>query len=157
MVKAVKYIFLLLTVINLTSCGNFKNVSIDEVEESRVRKQSGSKVVVETRIRVNNPTSHKLVLRKINAEILRNGYQFADVTLKEKVKVPAHTNDYHSVLLEFDVINIMAVITGTVDLTQLDDSFTATGFIKGGTGLLSKKFKFADVPMSRLENLLDTE
>ncbi|MDR1054351.1 MAG: hypothetical protein LBL90_00620 [Prevotellaceae bacterium] len=152
--KLIQFLFLLFVILAFVSCGNLKNISIDEVEQSVVRRQSGSKVMVETRVKVNNPTGHKLVLRKIDAEILRNGYQFANVKLKEKVKVLPHSNDYHSVFVEFNVIDIMAVITKTVDLTRLNDNFTATGFIKGGTGLLCKKFKFTDITMSQLENLL---
>ena len=152
--RMIKAISAILITVCLLSCGNLKNISIDEVSESRMRKQSGSKVTIETRVKVNNPTGHKLVLRKVDAEILRKGYQFADVRLSKKVKIPAHSNDYHSVMLEFDVIDVMAVATGTVDLTQLDDNFTVSGFIKGGTALLCKKFKFNDVTMSQLDELL---
>lgn len=155
--KVVNLLYITLVALCLTACSNFKNISIDDIQQGKVRTQSGTKVTVEIKVKVNNPTGHNLVLRKIKAEVLRNGYQFADVRLKKKVKVPPHTNNYHSVFIEFDLIDVMAVITGTVDLTQLDDSFTTTGFIKGGTGLFCKKYKFTDVPMSQLQGMMYTE
>ena len=127
-----------------SSCAKMKNISVEEVSSPVIRSLSGRKAVVEIEIKINNPTGNKLYLKKGEFDILRNGYTFGKARLLDKTEIPEHSNDYHPVSFEIIITDTPAIMTGKLrEILSGDESasLTFSGYIKGGTKLLSKKIR----------------
>jgi hypothetical protein len=137
-------IFILLTFFT-SSCGNIKNIDIEELQEIKIRTLKGSNAVVEVNILVNNTSSHNIYIKKADVEILRDGYSFGTASLHERAMIKKRTRERITVLFDVRITDKMAIISGRIkailagkDRTQLSFS----GRIKAGTRTFSKHIPF---------------
>ena len=133
-----------------SSCAKMKNISVEKVGSPVIRSLAGRKAVVEIDVKINNPTGNRLYLKKGEFDILRNGYTFGKARLLNKTEIPEHSNDYHPVSFEIIVTDTPAIMTGSVrEILSGNEaaSLTFSGYIKGGTKLISKKFKFEEMKL----------
>jgi hypothetical protein len=132
-----------------------KNISVDEVGNPIIKSLAGRKAVVEIEIRINNPTGNKLYLKKGEFDVFRNGYTFGKARLLNKTEIPKHSNDYHAVSFEIIITDTPAIMTGKVREIlsgSENDSLTFSGYIKGGTKLISRKFRLEEMKIGRQES-----
>ncbi|MDR0660553.1 MAG: LEA type 2 family protein [Prevotellaceae bacterium] len=138
------FLFLLL----LSSCGNLSNVDISYDGDVELRSVKGSKATFIIPATVDNPTGHALKLKKVELNIYRKGYTFAELNLPKTLKIPAHTNQLYELQLEIYFKNPFALIEDDFDIEE--EIYTLEGYIKIGVGLLSKKLKFKEVTFNQL-------
>jgi hypothetical protein len=127
-----------------------KDISVEEVGNPIIRSLAGRKAIVEIEIRINNPTGNRLFLKKGEFDVFRNGYTFGKARLLNKTEIPEHSNDYHPVSFEISITDTPAIMTGKVrEILSGSEaaSLTFSGYIKGGTKLISKKFNFENEPL----------
>jgi hypothetical protein len=125
-----------------------KEISVEDVGRPVLKSLAGRKAVMEIGVKVNNPTGKKLYLKKGEFEIFNKGYTFGKARLLEQTEIPAYSNDYQPVLLEISITDAMAIMKGSVHSILSDENIsllTFSGYIKGGTKLISKKYKFENM------------
>lgn len=142
----------ILTMLALLSCGNFDDVQISvDHENVKINSVKGSRFKLNIPVEINNPTSKKLILKKTNADVLKNGYNFAKLELNEKIEVPANTQAQYTIVLNGKIVDPMSVIFSNFSFKNtLSESYTFTGFIKAGTKTFSKKIKFKNIDFETL-------
>ena len=142
-----KYFVYTPAVIFFCSCAGLKKVTVSEFGINKLRNISGSKALVEFKAKVDNPSAHKLRLKKSEFEIFKNGYSFGEAVLKDRIEVLPHSDDYCLFLIEIKITDAVSLMTGNVrDLLsgKNPDEMTLTGYVKAGTWFLSKKIRFED-------------
>ena len=126
------------------------DVSLEDLSRPVLKSLAGRKAVLEIGVRVNNPTGHRLYLKKGEFEIFNRGYSFGRARLLERTEIPEYSNDYQTALLEITVTDALAIMKGSVHSILSDENMpylTFSGYIKGGTKLISKKYRFEDMPL----------
>lgn len=141
-------LIILFSLVFFASCGNVKDINIEELQYINIKSLKGSNAVVEIGVLVNNPSTHNLIIKAANIEILRDGYYFGTADLHEKVTIPKRTYETATITFNVKITDKMAILSGRIrnilageDRTKL--SFN--GYIKGGTKMVSKKIKLENV------------
>lgn len=134
--------FLLL--VCLASCGNIRDVEIENIEEINLKTLKGSRATVEVKVVIDNRSSHNIYLKKADFEILRDGYAFATAALKGKYTVPKHSRDTYLLLFNLDISDKMLIVSGRIRAVLAGEDRTKLsieGKIRAGTKILSKTIK----------------
>lgn len=135
------------------SC-SYKGIEMTGIGIPRTKSLKGTKATVEIDIFVNNPTTHNVYLKKASFDVLRSGYTFAKVEIKEPIKIPKLSEGKYTLIAKVNIIDIMYFVAQGKRLFGEDDmsQFSLNGHIKAGTRLFSKKITFNDVKFSEINN-----
>lgn len=148
-----KYVAIIATIIFLTSCGSLNNISIDYDDDAELKSIKGSRATFTISATVDNPTKHKLNLKKVEFDIFRRGYTYADLSLPKQLTIPANSNQPHNLNLQIHFKDPFALLEDDFDIES--DEYTLTGIIKVSVCLFSKKMKFRNVTFNQLINQLE--
>lgn len=144
----------LLLVLLLGSCGNVKDVAVEDVKGLRLKGMTGSKLVLEFQAKVNNPTSHNLYLKKAVFDVLLDGYTFAGAQLAERVEFPKRSSEYQTIQVNVELKDLLGL--SKLNMSSLDTNladFSLSGYAKGGHKLFSRKYKFDNISLSPQEQI----
>ncbi|MDR3226575.1 MAG: hypothetical protein LBT56_02755 [Prevotellaceae bacterium] len=149
--KHIIYIFATLVFISCTDFDNVKiNINRDDVKINSVK---GSRFKLNIPVEIDNPTTKKLVLKKINIDIRKNGYNFAKIELNERLEIPPKSNDRYTVILNGKIVDMFSVIfSGFSFKNTQTEIYTLNGFVKAGTKIFSKKIKLKNADFEALIN-----
>lgn len=146
----------MLVVLVLASCSNYKEIKVEKVTNVSLREFSGSTAYINVTVLVNNPTSSKVNLNKVDIDVNRFENKFAHIESLEKVTIPARSHSEHDVMLKVRLTNILS--SGFIFLTRKfkPEDYSITGFVKVSSFPFSKKVKFKDQRLSNLSKELDS-
>ena len=149
-----KYIIYALTMLAFLSCADFDDVHINvNPENVKINSVKGSRFKLNIPVEIDNPTSKKLVLKKTNINVLKNGYSFAKLELNERIEIPAKTQEKYTIELNGKIVDQMTAIFSNFSFKNTQSEiYTFNGFVKAGTTALSKKIKFKNVDFETLIN-----
>ena len=151
--KRINWILLITLPFLLSSCGSLSNVDVSYNDDGELKSMKGSKGIFAAPVIVDNPTGYTLKLKKVEFDIFRRGYTFGTLSLPNTLKVPAHSNLQHELLLEIHFKNPLALLDDDFDIES--EEYTLSGYIKIGVGMFSKKYKFEEQTFNRLINQLE--
>lgn len=151
-----KLLLAFLFALSLASCSSYKEIRVEKVTNVNLREFSGSTAYVDLTVLINNPTSSKVNLNKLDVDINRFDNKFAHIESMEKVEVPAKSQTEKTILLKIRLANILS--SGFILLTRkfnLED-YTANGYLKVSSFPFSKKIKFENQKLSSTIKGLDS-
>lgn len=151
-----RFVFLLISVIALTSCNKFKDIEVDFVSLSSFRLHSTSQAELSFDVIVDNPTDNTIILNGINGMIRKSDRDFAAVSLKEPVSVPPMSREKRTVVVSFSLLDPMALLSIGLNIDSWDMSdFKVNGtlYLKTDSGL-KHKFRFKNVTLERMLKIL---
>lgn len=151
-----RFVFLLISVIALTSCNKFKDIEVDFVSLSSFRLHSTSQAELSFDVIVDNPTDNTIILNGINGMIRKSDRDFAAVSLKEPVTVPPMSREKRTVVVSFSLLDPMALLSIGLNIDSWDMSdFKVNGtlYLKTDSGL-KHKFRFKNVTLERMLKIL---
>ena len=139
---------------SLLSCANFDDVRISvDHENVKINSVKGSRFKLNIPVEIDNPTSKKLILKKTDVDVLKNGYSFAKLEIDEKMEVPAGAKEQYTIVLNGKIVDPMAVIFSNFSFKNTQSEiYSFSGFIKAGTKTFSKKIKFKNIDFETLIN-----
>jgi LEA14-like dessication related protein len=118
---------------------NLDRVRIDNYNLEDVAFVGASKVKINVSIKVHNPTAKKLTLQQVAFDVLDDDAVIARMRLVEAVEIPASSDGYHTLPVELNITNMLALLTGGIDLNNLQlDKLFVNGSLHMKAGLLSK-------------------
>jgi LEA14-like dessication related protein len=138
----------------LLSCGNFNDVHISvDHENVKINSVKGSRFKLNIPVEINNPTSKKLILKKTNVDVLKNGYSFAKLELNDRIEITANSHENYMITLNGKIVDPFATIFSNFSFKNTQSEvYSFTGFIKAGTKTFSKKIKFKNIDFETLIN-----
>lgn len=149
-----KYYIIFLGLLFFTSCGNIKNIEVEELQYVDLKTLKGSKAVVEIGVLINNPSSHNIRIKDADIEILRDGYSFGTADLYEQSVINKHSRDTVKLKFNLNISDKMAIMSGRIKAILAGEDRTTlsfSGYIKGGTKMVSKKIKFENLEFEEEE------
>ncbi|MDR2359246.1 MAG: hypothetical protein LBD87_05545 [Prevotellaceae bacterium] len=131
---------LILSFFLLSSCvDNLDRVRIDNYGLEDVAFVGASKVKMNVSIKVYNPTAKKLTLQHAAFDVLDDDAVVARMHLVETVEIPASSDGYYALPVELNITNMLALLTGDIDLNNLQlDKLLVSGSLQMKAGLLRK-------------------
>jgi LEA14-like dessication related protein len=135
----------------LSACtGGLKDVRIEDFKVNDV-KLSSARLLIDASIKVHNPTGRDIHLKELELDVLNNRQPFAHLSLQKAVTIPARSDEYHSLPLVLNVSDMLALLTGGIDIHNPKlEQFAVNGHLKLKTGALSKKIKVQEQTLEQL-------
>jgi LEA14-like dessication related protein len=126
-------------------------VRIESYGLDNVAFASTSKIKMTVSIKVHNPTAKKLTLQRAAFDVLDDDAVIAHLHLLEAVEIPASSDGYHSLPLELNVTNMLALLSGGIDLKNPQlDKLLVNGSLKMKAGRLSKTITIRNKTIDQL-------
>ena len=114
-----------------------------------------SKIVVDTELKVYNPTKKKLTLKNGDFDVLYENMVFARLKFTGETEIPAQSNDYQAVPMELNITNMLALLSSGIDIRNPEiEKLIVNGSLKVKVGALSKTFPVENVTLEQLLNSL---
>ena len=126
-------------VVFLTSCvGEFKQISINSINNFKVTKMDLKSVEGEINVSINNPNSKSFKVYKSKATVFVGGTKLGMARIVKKVKIPANSSVDNTFILrgDFKELNL-----GTIaNITMGKPAVEIKGYLKAGKWFYKKKF-----------------
>jgi len=136
-------ILLLALNLSLTSCGDFKPVEVTDIGAAKINKFTPEGMDLEISLKIKNPNNVRFTITETDLLFSLNGIEMGMIDLKDNIKVPANSDDFHNVHVEShfkkDLVN------GIATIMTLATSKTANIHLKGNVkirafGFYKKRF-----------------
>jgi LEA14-like dessication related protein len=119
----------------------------------KINSVKGSRFKLNIPVEIDNPTSKKLLLKKINIDVRKNGYNFAKLDMSESIEIAGNTDGKYIVALNGRIVDPMGVIFSGFNFKNTpNEKYTLNGFVKAGTKIFSKKIKIKNADFETLIN-----
>jgi LEA14-like dessication related protein len=125
----------------VSSCGTIRKVTVDELQDIKLKTLKGSNAVVAVNVVVNNPSAHDIYIKKAGIEILRDGYMFGTASLHQRSVIKKRSKEQITVLFDVKITDRMAIMSGRIKAILAGTDRTTlsfSGYIKAGTKMFSK-------------------
>ncbi|GIV26821.1 MAG: hypothetical protein KatS3mg027_0635 [Bacteroidia bacterium] len=134
------YSFIILTFsIIFTSCLSIKDVSVQGIEQFKVKKISKEGMQTEITVKIKNPNNFGFYIYSGKADVQFMNLPLGTATLMKKIYIPANSSESYNLLLNttFDKITMQDIL----NTLYQPNSFRLKihGHIKAGKFLLRKK------------------
>jgi hypothetical protein len=119
----------------------------------KINAVKGSNFKLNIPVEIDNRTTKKLVLKKIDIDIRKNGYNFAKLNMTEKIEFENKTKENYIIVLTGKIVDPMSMIfSGFRFKNTPNENYTLNGYIKIGTTAFGKKIKFKNADFETLIN-----
>ncbi|MCX7727879.1 MAG: LEA type 2 family protein [Bacteroidia bacterium] len=134
-------LFFIFTWFFLSSCRQYKEVSVSGIESFSIKKIDKKEMLTEIKVNIKNPNDFSFNIYSGKANIYLGKILLGNAKLQKKVHVPAHSSESYTLLLKtsFEKINLQDLINNFTlsDIGKLKIS----GHIKAGKFIVRKKIK----------------
>ncbi|MDR2064580.1 MAG: hypothetical protein LBP85_02550 [Prevotellaceae bacterium] len=150
--QIIKYTILTLATLIFAGCADFDNVQINiDGINVKINSVKGSNFKLNIPVEIDNPTTKKLVLKKINIDVLKNGYNFAKLNMPEKIEIENNTKKRYVIVLNGKIVDHVSMMFSGFNFKNTpNENYTLNGYVKAGTGMFSKKIKFKNIDFETL-------
>ncbi|MDR2125229.1 MAG: hypothetical protein LBP63_00175 [Prevotellaceae bacterium] len=150
--QILKHTIFIFAALIFAGCANFDNVHVKIDSDSvKISSVKGSNFMLNIPVEVDNRTAKNLVLKKINIDVLKNGYSFATLKMTEKVEIEKQTKQKYIIALNGKIVDPMSMIfSGFSFKNTTSEHYTLNGYIKTGTATFSRKIKFKNADFETL-------
>jgi LEA14-like dessication related protein len=152
--QTIRYTIFIFAALAFAGCADFNDVSINiDGSNMKINSVKGSRFKLNIPVEIDNPTTKKLLLKKINFDVRKNGYNFAKLEMNESVEIANNTKEKYTVVLNGKIVDPAGMIfSGFSFKNTSSENYTLNGFVKAGTKIFSKKIKFKNADFSTLIN-----
>ncbi|MDR2293273.1 MAG: hypothetical protein LBE11_07355 [Prevotellaceae bacterium] len=152
--QILKYTIFIFATLIFAGCSDFENVHVNiDSNNVKINAVKGSNFKLNIPVEIDNPTTKKLVLKKINIDVRKNGYNFAKLNMTEKIEFGNKTKENYIIVLTGKIVDPMSMIfSGFRFKNTPNENYTLNGYIKIGTSIFSKKIKFENADFETLIN-----
>ena len=130
---------LIFCVVALSSCvGEFKQISINSINNFKVTKMDLKSVEGEINVTINNPNNKSFKVYKSKATVTVGGSKLGEARIVKKVKIAANSSVENTFILhgDFKELNL-----GTLaNITMGKPVVEINGYLKAGKWFYKKKF-----------------
>ncbi|HEX8516789.1 MAG TPA: LEA type 2 family protein [Bacteroidia bacterium] len=147
------YFLLLITVLTLSSCGDFKDVTFKGVEGFKIIQMSQQGIEAEVTARIDNPNKTAFHIYPSDLDATLNGMNAGKAKLINNIRIKPNKEDSYTFKIKSDLSSL-----NMMDLPRLMSVMTAKnvkvglkGDLKVGKFLIKKKYPVdmvKNVPMS---------
>ncbi|MDR1984852.1 MAG: hypothetical protein LBQ28_08520 [Prevotellaceae bacterium] len=152
--QILKHIIFTIATLVFVGCTDFDDVRINiNGDDVKINSVKGSRFKLNIPVEIDNPTTKNLMLKKINADVRKNGYNFAKLDMNENIEIKAETKEKYIVILNGKIVDPMGVMfSGFSFRNTQNENYTLNGFIKVGTKTFSRKIKFKNADFETFIN-----
>lgn len=131
-------LFILFSII-LTSCLSVKEVSLQEIEQFKIKKITKEGMQTEITVKIKNPNNFGFYIYSGQADVQFINLPLGKAHLIKKIYIPAHSTESYNLLLNttFDKITMQDILNTLYKPNSL--KLKINGHIKVGKFLLRKK------------------
>src|ERR1017187_2748797 len=97
----------LLSVVLLSACSNWKELSVSNIEALRMGKMDKDGMEAEIDVKINNPNNTSFTVYSSTLEIKMNNVSVGHPHLKRKVKIKAHSNETYTFAVSGKMENLL--------------------------------------------------
>lgn len=150
--QILKHTIFIFAILIFAGCANFDSVHINiDGDNVKINSVKGSNFKLNIPVEIDNPTKKKLVLKKINMDVLKNGYNFAKLNMSVKIEIESNTKKRYVIVLNGKIVDPMSMMFSGFSLKNTpNENYRLNGYIKAGTGAFVKKIKFKDIDFETL-------
>lgn len=153
--RTILFFALALFALASTSCRNYEKLDFVDAKVSSLKFLGSSRLDLGIEVIIDNPTSSSYSVTDMSGVFYKDGGEFADVVLKDKVTVSPKKMNVIEVPLNVELVDPVGFLNG-MDL----DTFKGEGFtvsidmrVKNGLGL-SKRLVYDRIPVKNLAGSL---
>jgi len=137
----------------LSSCISFHDIDVKDINLDNVTMQ-GSKIVLDFSAMVHNP-NRTIVIQSAEGDFSRAQQHFAAVQLLQPITIAAKSEQRCSGQMQLSLKNLFAALQMGADSSSWDlSSLLFTGDVQVKSGLIKKKYKYKEIPVTQLLNSL---
>ena len=132
----------LFAILFITSCDEYKDVSISGVENVKLVKLDKTGIELELSVRIKNPNSMGFNIYKPNLDAMINGVAVGKLKVNRKIHVNANSDDLHTFTVSTDFSKLSMEDAGKMLSLALSKSgsLSVKGKIKVGNIFYRKTF-----------------
>ena len=140
--KLVKFSFLIVLLLNFSSCIQYEEVEITSIKHVKLLEFSKKGLIVESEIKIKNPNSFKLSVVDSEFDIYVKGSKLAKAKIDNKIVLPKNTEEFHKVVMKSDyedfadgaLVKMLGLTLGSGDI-----DFKVDGYVTGKAFFIRKK------------------
>jgi LEA14-like dessication related protein len=133
----------------LTSCGNLRDIRVEEIRKGSVslQPQSSGKMQLSMDARISNPSRRTVTVTQLDFKLRFNGATIAVVSSPNPLRIAKRSNDFQPILLDVQLQNLLLLLGLRKDNM---DKLVVSGTLKAKVGLLRKTIDIDEQPASAL-------
>lgn len=128
----------------LTSCGEFKEIEVSDIEAFRIEKIDGNQVEMVVTTAISNPNSFGVTVTDADFDVTVEGINLGKTKINKNIKIDRKSTESHAIYftLELNKLSKAALPTliGFVAMGKKEVNLKIDGSIKGRAFLISKRF-----------------
>ena len=137
----IKYSFLLIIVLSLFGCLQYKEVQIVKVIDVGVKNVSTKAIDIEVAMQIKNPNKYDISVVDSDLTLFLKGKKLGVANIKEKIKLKKKSNEIHRFIIQSNLKDIAAgvlpIIMGLITKNSME--LEVKGNIKAKAKGISKK------------------
>jgi len=138
-----KQIQFFLLLIILASCAEYKEVTVNKIDQARITKMDKDGITAEIDVHINNPNNLSFKIFRSDVDVLLNDISLGKAKLKKKMKIKANSEETYTFIVGGKFDNIMGTggLGGLLSMaTSKSANITIKGNISAGKFFYRKKF-----------------
>ena len=137
----------LFLILLLSSCKDFKEISVSKIENFQVKKLTQEGIEAEVKVTINNPNTIGFSVFRSKCDVYYGGVYLGKAKLSKRVRIGANSNSEHTFKLKGKFKDMSFDLMGTL-LSGRAQNLELKGFLKAGKFFYRKKF-----PLNRKEKI----
>ncbi len=128
----------------LTSCDKEGGVEVKGINGIHVTGIHEGVLSMKADLLIHNSTNHKVVVRKLDATVFYGGAEGGTITVTEKIRMPAHSEQVYAVPVDVTLSHLGSMIKAFVEsaVNRQKKELHLRGTLKVRSGILLKKIPF---------------
>lgn len=113
-----KYFIWFFIAIVLTSCGRYKDITVGDFEDYKIKGFDANALVVELKVPVKNPSIHKITIYDLDARVFVNDKYIGKVTTDQKVVLRSRSEEVHDLELKVRMANFLGTAASLMNIKR---------------------------------------
>ncbi len=135
-----RFFFLFLLLVGLSSCGIYKDVRVENVRQLEFEELEETGVKGSIKVTIDNPNWFAVDIVDADIDLTLQGRKIARVRLAESVHVPKHSKNEYLLKIQGTEANISAALSSAFSILFSDEILIGgDGYVEGKALKISKK------------------
>lgn len=153
LVRIFRVLLLVGVMLSLQSCFDYEEVQFRGVQNVSVLERGDNVIKLQIDVRVDNPNTFKIKVKKSTLDIYINGKYVGKTQLDEKIVLQKETEDVYPVVIKMNTKDLLKAAVGSLGgLLKGEATVRLTGDVKGSVYGISRK---VEVDVEEKVNLKD--
>ncbi len=135
-----RFLFILLLSVGLTSCGIYKDVQVENVRQLEFEELEETGVKGSIKVTINNPNWFSVDIIDADIDLTLQGRKITRVRLAEPVHVPKHSKNEYLLKIQGTEANLNAALSSAFSILFSDEILIGgEGYVEGKALKINKK------------------